>query len=165
MAELWELVDINMQKTGNTYVRGSGEPFPAGNYHVGAEIWVKTPDGKLLLTLRHPEKECGNMWECTAGSYVAGEKGAEGAARELREETGIEVSPHSLRLLGRRVRRNMIVETYLCLLDRDGVQLRLQPEEVADAKWVTPDEVENHPDMVKNIRESYRLYKSSLRSR
>ena len=162
MAELWELVDINMQKTGATYIRGSGQPFPRGMYHVGAEIWVKRADGRLLLTLRHPDKECGNMWECTAGSYIAGEWGAEGAVRELREETGICADPAALRLLGRRARRNTIVETYLYLLPDGDVELKLQPEEVIDAKWAEYREVAEHPDMVRNIRESFALYKHIL---
>lgn len=158
MAELWELVDLDMKKTGNTYIRGSNAPFPPLEYHVGAEIWVKNKSGMVLLTLRHPQKECGNMWECTAGSYIAGEQGAEGACRELAEETGIKAQPQELILLGRRVRKNIIVETYLYLPDTDDIRLSLQAEEVVDARWATLDEVASHPNMVRNIRESFALY-------
>ena len=165
MAEMWELVDINMKKTGALYERGCNRSLPKGMYHVGGEIWVKNKKGQLLLTLRHPQKTSGNMWECTAGSYIEGENYTEGAARELMEEIGIKADIKDLHLMGRRVRRSIIVETYIYCLDSDDAQLSLQPEEVVDAKWVDIDDIKAHPNMVRNIKESFVLYEHILRAK
>ena len=92
--ELWDARDREGNLLGFDLVRG--EPIPAGVYHLVAEVYAVTTDGQVLVTRRHPEKSFGGLWEVTGGSVLKGEGPVEGALRELREETGIAVSPEDL---------------------------------------------------------------------
>ena len=63
MDELWELVDIDGNKTGIVIERGTNILIPQGMYHIAVDIRTKSKDGKILLTQRHPNKEWGLKWE------------------------------------------------------------------------------------------------------
>jgi dATP pyrophosphohydrolase len=56
-------------------------------------VLVHTPDGKVLLIERADRS---GFWQSVTGSQHAGETLAETAARELREETGIDASRYRL---------------------------------------------------------------------
>ncbi len=85
--ELWDAYDREENPLGFDLVRG--EPLPEGVYHLVAEIYSVTPDGRVLTTRRDPNKNYGGSWEITGGSILKGETPVQGALRELREETGI----------------------------------------------------------------------------
>ena len=166
MGELWELVDINENKTGVMIERGTNTPIPKGMYHTAVDIWTKSKDGKILLTQRHPNKEWGLKWECSGGAMIKGERSIDGARRELQEETGIEVSEEELIYLGKSVMTEYqcIMYTNLVQLTED-VELNLQPEEVVDAKWVEIGELENmKEEIVKSVWDRYLQFKDKLLS-
>lgn len=137
--ELWDLINIKKEKTGIIHERGKESTIPNGMYHLVVDIWVKKPNGDILLTQRHPNKSYGLLWECSGGSVVTGESSIEGARRELLEETGINADIDKLIYLGDTVREYWIVDTYLYVTDSNDVKLSLQAEEVVDAMWVSPD--------------------------
>ena len=143
MAEIWELVDENKKKTGILHERAYSEMIPKGLYHIVVEIWTKTKDGELLLTQRHPQKPMGLLWECTMGSVIVGEESAEGAARELAEETGICAREEDLIYLGDTFHTNWIVDSYL-YLPEEKPTLCLQKEEVVDARFVKIADMDAH---------------------
>ena len=87
--ELWDAYDREGSPLGFDLVRG--EPVPAGVWHLVAEIYPVTRDGRVLVTKRHPDKSWGGQWEYTGGAVRKGETPLEGARRELREETGLDV--------------------------------------------------------------------------
>ena len=60
---------------------------------VSVLVMVHTPDGKVLLLERADRP---GFWQSVTGSQHAGETLPETAARELREETGIEASSYQL---------------------------------------------------------------------
>ena len=166
MDELWELVDIDGNKTGIVIERGTNILIPQGMYHIAVDIWTKSKDGKILLTQRHPNKEWGLKWECSGGAVIKGESGIDGARRELQEETGIKVSEEELIYLGKSIMagHQCIMYTYLVQLT-DDVKLNLQPEEVVDAKWVEISELENmKEDIVKSVWDRYLQFKDKLSS-
>ena len=92
--ELWDAYDREGNPLGFDIVRG--EPMPEGVYHLVAEIFAVTTDGRVLITKRHPDKTWGGYWEYTGGSVVKGETPLPGAIRELREETGVTVSARDI---------------------------------------------------------------------
>ena len=53
--ELWDLYTKDRKLSGQTMARG--ESIPAGLYHLVVGIWTVNSQGRVLLTLRHPEKE------------------------------------------------------------------------------------------------------------
>ena len=164
MNEVWELVDINENKTGVMIERGTNTPIPQGMYHTAVDIWTKSKDGKILLTQRHPNKDWGLKWECSGGAIVAGESPVDSAKRELEEETGITVSEEKVVYLGKTIMENYqcIMYTYIVFLS-DDVELKLQPEEVVDAKWVDFVELENmKAEIVESLWDRYLQFRTKI---
>lgn len=164
MNEIWELVDINENKTGVMIERGTNTPIPQGMYHTAVDIWTKSKDGKILLTQRHPNKAWGLKWECSGGAIVAGESPVDSAKRELEEETGITVSEEKVVYLGKTIMENYqcIMYTYIVFLS-DDVELKLQPEEVVDAKWVDFVELENmKAEIVESLWDRYLQFRTKI---
>ena len=164
MREVWELVDANENITGVTLERGTATPIPQGMYHIAVDIWVKGKDGKILLTQRHPSKAWALKWKCSGGAIVKGESPADGALRELREETGIEITEDELKYVGKTVMEEYqcIMYTYLvCLID--DVQLNLQAEEVVAAKWLEISELEDmREDIVNSVWDRYLQFREKI---
>ncbi len=138
--EKWELLDENGQPTGRTIVRG--EPLLEGQYHLVEHIWIIDSKGRILLQRRADHlRLMAGMWAATGGSAIAGEDSESAARRELFEELGIRTAAGELVYGGRMRRRNSFTDIWLLYRDIDPATLRLQPEEVAEAKWATPDEL------------------------
>ncbi len=133
--EIWDLVDEQKNKTGERHDRDHADTIPKGRYHIVVQIFVRTKNGELLLTKRHPDKTFGLMWECTMGSVLTGETSREGAMRELAEETGINADGEDFIYLGDTYYDNWIVDTYLYTVSEKPI-LRLQEGEVVDAVFV-----------------------------
>ena len=137
--ELWDAYDKDFIKIdGVTLVRG--EKIPEGIYHLVADVIVRHKDGEYLLMQRDPGKHYGGMWEATAGgSAIRGETPYECAARELREETGID--SRDLVEVGREAGGQTIYVEFLCVTDCDKSSITLQEGETSDYKWVGRDEL------------------------
>lgn len=133
--ELWDAYDRNGEKTGETLIRG--EPIPEDLYHLVSCIVVRHTDGDYLLMRRAPEKVyCPNIWEIGAGgSVLKGETALESAHRELQEETGIDRGGFTY--MGRYVELDTIYEGFLCETDYPKDQIRLQPGETVDFRWLS----------------------------
>jgi len=163
MAELWELVDREKKKTGVIHERGKVEFIPEGMYHLVVEIWTKDASGKILVTKRHPNKKFGSLLEGTCGSVIKGEDSIDGAIRELHEETGILAERKNMKYLGDVFGKSNITDVYLCVLDDENPKLKLQKEEVVDAKFVTFEEFENMKDsVVPHIWNHYLKFKDKI---
>lgn len=163
MVELWDVYDADRNKLDKTHERGV--PMPEGEYHLVAEILTLNRAGKMLVTQRHPDKPLGNLWEWTGGSVVAGEGSLIGALRELEEEVGITVSEEELHLTGTIYRHDCIVDTYITRVDMPIDALRLQKEEVVDAKWVTVEEfeaMERQGEVARTVSDKYNRYKKQI---
>lgn len=140
MPEILDLYDENRKRLGKTHVRGV--PIKEGTFYLVADIWTVTFDGYFLIDKRHPNKPFGGMWECTGGAVTAGEDSVTGAIRELEEELGIKASKEELRIIHSCRCPNKFVDTYLLRKNIDIQALRLQKEEVTEAKLVTFSELE-----------------------
>ncbi len=163
MVELWDLYDEDRVLLNKKHIRGI--PVPKGEYHIVVDVWTINKGSKILITQRHPDKPFGLLWECTGGSITVGENNKMGALRELMEEIGISVNAdelipiHSIRLNDR------FVDTYITIQDICLEDLKLQPEEVVDAKFVSYAELN---EMLENglivPKERFRIYQKEFES-
>ena len=140
--ELWDLFDDDHRRTGETLRRG--EPLPPGRFHTIIGVWtIHDQLHRILLTKRHPKKLiCPNQWENTGGSILAGEDSCVGAAREVREETGMNCHCSDLTHI-RTIRiPTDFVDCYIYHTSIDPNAIVLQDGETVDWRWVTLDELE-----------------------
>lgn len=163
--EIRDLVDECRNPLGKFHTRGT--ELPPSEFHVVVEIFTINADGRILLTQRNAHKTYPLFWESTGGSITAGESSAEGAVRELEEETGIAVTPKELQYLGEIQKGNYFLDSYVFRSTRDIEigDLILQPGEVCDAKWVTLKELEDlnkRGKIVPAVWERYQLYLNEL---
>lgn len=161
--EYWDIYNEDKQLLGKTIKRG--EKLEEGEYHLVVGIWTVTPEGKILLTQRHPDKDWGLLWECSGGGVRAGESSLEGAVRELKEEIGVGVTEAELQFMGSLRTKHYFVDTYLYVTDIDLKMLNLQKEEVVDAKLVTLEEFEAMNEeglIVEAMVAEFRLYQDKL---
>lgn len=138
--ELWDIYDEDRRLTGRTMVRG--EAYPQDGYHLVVHMCVFNRRGEMLLQRRHPEKDgWPGMWDITmGGSAVAGDDSRTAAEREVLEEMGIQVDLSGVRPVLTKHRPHIFDDFYFVDMDIALEDLRLQPEEVCDAKWA--DEAE-----------------------
>lgn len=136
MPEIWDVYDEHRIQKPYTHPRG--EPLQPGDFHLVVEIWTFTPEDKLLLTLRHPDKPFGSTWECTGGSALAGEDSLTAARRELLEETGLDMSSAIPTLLTTVTDpdKHTIYDLYAVRLDFSLDDVTLQDGETVDKRLV-----------------------------
>ncbi|HWT27752.1 MAG TPA: NUDIX domain-containing protein, partial [Mobilitalea sp.] len=87
------------------------------------------------------DKSFGLFWECTGGSVTAGEDSITGALRELSEEVGITTTADDLTLINSICLKDRFVDTYITVQNVQLEDLKLQKEEVVNAKFVTYEEL------------------------
>ena len=142
--EKWDLFDRQRRPLGRTHEHS--RPLEPGCYHLVAAVCVVDGQGRMLLTLRDKAKPVyPNCWENTGGAVLAGETSLEGALRELREETGLTPSIKALRFLDTAWGTSSAVDIYLYSMEGTA-QIRLQPGETADYRWVSLEELEGMMD-------------------
>ena len=141
MPEPWDLYDQERQKTGVVHERG--EPIPQGLYHLVVSVWVVNSQGEYLMSQRHPNKPYPKYWECTGGSVLAGESSLQGAVREVKEELGLLLDANTARLIyqTRRDASQDFYDVWLFHSDTPTTVLKLQSNEVIDAKWLSKEAI------------------------
>ncbi|TQR15303.1 GNAT family N-acetyltransferase [Psychrobacillus soli] len=139
--EVWDIFNENREKTGETHIRG--EDLQEGDFHQVVHVWIMNEDGQLLIQRRQPWKiGWANMWDCSAaGSALMGETSEMAAIREVKEELGIDLEMSSSEILFTIKFPRGFDDHFLVVQDIDIEDIILQYEEVADAKWVTMEEV------------------------
>ena len=87
--EVWDLYDVNRQKTGETCSRGC--TLPDGRFHLVVNVCVFNDQGAMLIQQRQSSKvPYPDLWTLSSGGCaIAGETSAMAASRELQEEIGI----------------------------------------------------------------------------
>lgn len=162
--EIWDLYDEKREPLGKTHVRGS--EFNDGEYYVCAEVWIVTPDGKLLIQQRHREKKLGGWWEVCGGGVNAGETTQLAAVREVQEELGIYLNMDEIKYFTTYQAKNYFMDLFIVKREIDVKDLRLQLDEVSDVKLVTQQEFEDlvkeGNQIVKTIAKRYEILKDEL---
>ncbi len=138
--EKWDILNANGEFVGKTTLRGKCN-LKAGEYHLVVHIWVVSSTGELLIQRRSENKKLmPGEWAATGGAAISGEDSYTAANRELYEELGIPSNKKTLKKLVRIRRRNSLLDIWFIMSDVNANELRLQKDEVAEARWVSRSE-------------------------
>ena len=144
--EKWDLYDKHFNVVGE-HIRG--EEMPDGCYHLVVHIWIKNKNGQYLISQRSASRPNNPLkWECQGGSVLKGEDSLHGALREVKEEVGIDLLPENgkvvfskIRHVIRGVKFNDMMDVWLFDYDGDADLQKATTPEVAQTKWLYPDEI------------------------
>jgi isopentenyldiphosphate isomerase len=120
-----------------------------GVWHRCSHIWVVNSKNEILCNQRSFTKDSSpGVWDLYFGGHIlAGMEADESALRELEEESGIKASKEDLvfnEICKHESKRSMNREfQYVYVYRWDGriVDLKLEQEEIRDAKWVPAGEL------------------------
>lgn len=170
--EYIDVLDENGNKTGEKKLKAV--VHRDGDWHKGVHVWILNSKGELLIQKRsgkvqnHP-----NLWTmaCT-GHASAGENSQTTAARELREELGVQVEGDSIQFLFNFKNQyvlnnglyinNEIDDVYLIHQDLDLSSLKIDADEVSNLKFIDQKVLRNtiytkefvpHPEEYKKLFE------------
>ena len=147
---LQELIDVLTAEGQPTGIRKpKNEIHRDGDWHRAAHIWIIARDGRFLLQRRSLRKENNpGLWDVSAAGHLsAGESAIEAAVRETFEELGLRLDARDLEFV-RTLRQLSILnnntyfdnefhDIFVMRRDVDVTSLKLDPEEVAEVKWVS----------------------------
>ena len=144
--ELWDLYDEKRNVIGE-HIRG--EELPENGYHLVVHIWIKNKKGQYLIAQRSPNREKNPLlWECQGGSVLKGENSCAAAMREVKEEVGIDLEKEKGKVVFSKTRHyvngkkfNDIMDVWLFEYDGSVDLKKATTDEVAQVKWMYPDDV------------------------
>ena len=90
--EVWDLYDIDRQKTKKTMKKS--EKFPKGDYYsLRVHLCLFNKKGEMLIQQRHSSKKhWPNLWDLTlSGGAIAGDNSRKAITREIKEELEVEI--------------------------------------------------------------------------
>lgn len=156
--EIWDAYDKYGNKLGFDQFRD--EPIPEGVYHIVVEIYAITDNNEVLITQRHPNKPWALKWEITGGSTLKGETPEQGAIRELKEETGIEVTDSDLNFVYSYIYKNVpsIYKCFVVFINKEKTKIQLQEGETVDYRYLPYNEFKQFietDDYVNSIKERF----------
>lgn len=165
--EFWDIYDKNKVRTGRTMKRNDW-CLKDDEYHLTVLGVVATPDHKFLITKRVMTKAWApGWWEVSGGAAMAGEESLEAVIREVKEETGLDVSEAEGGYQFTYHRENpgegdnYFVDVYRFILDFDESDLNLQEAETDGYMLATLDQIKDfaeqgiflHYDSIKAVFE------------
>lgn len=165
--EYWDIYDSNKQKTGRKMKRNDWI-LQSGEYHLSVLGVVSRPDGKFLITQRAFDKEWApGWWEVSGGAVQAGESSKEAVRREVKEETGLDVTGAKGGFVFSYHRENpgkgdnYFVDVYRFELEFKEKDVIIQREEAVDFRIASLDEIKMfakegiflHYDSIKQVFE------------
>ncbi len=135
--EYWDIYDKDKMRTGRTMKRNDWQ-LQEGEYHLTVLGVIARPDGRFLITKRVETKAWApGCWEVPGGAAMAGEDSLTAVKREVREETGLDVTGWEGGYLFTYRRENpgegdnYFVDVYRFVADFSMEEVRLQEAETA----------------------------------
>jgi 8-oxo-dGTP diphosphatase len=126
------------------------------NFHEVSTVIV-VDHNKFLILQRSKEVNSGSgFWNFPGGSVEPGEPLEVAGTRELKEESGIDVDPKSLKYVGNISRGELRVHFFITSEFSGELDINY---ESSDYRWITAEEVQNylfpggtlHPDLINEI--------------
>ena len=163
--ELWDIYDENKERTGATMKHNDWNMKP-GEFHLTVLGVLMRPDGKYLITRRRMDKEwAAGWWEVPGGGVRAGEDSKDAVIREIKEETGIDVTnaEGGYAFTYKRVNPdegdNYFVDVYRFVMDIDEKDVSFQEAEIDGHMFATREQIESfakegkflHYDSIKQV--------------
>ena len=143
--ELWDIYDINKNKTGKVIDRNSNERLKDGEYHLVVAAIIIDSKERILLSKRSKFKQkYPLMWECSGGACISKETSLEAILRELKEELGLNLKKTEA-IFYKTIRDDIAKDFKDLWIFRKNVEindLEFTDNEVIDARWVTIEECE-----------------------
>jgi ADP-ribose pyrophosphatase YjhB (NUDIX family) len=106
---------------------------------------IVNDDGRILAIRRQDN----GHWEPPGGVLELNETLEEGLVREIREETGLTVTPDRLTGVYKNMERGVLALVFRC---SSANGLAGQSEEAAEIAWLTPDQIEERMDQAYAVR-------------
>lgn len=133
--EYIDLYTREKQNTGMTAIRGAG--LPTGYYQLIVFVCIFNSEGRMLIQQRSlDKKECPGIWDVSVGGGVqSGETSAMAAARETKEELGLEIDFTQEAPYLTLYYEQCIHDIYIIRKDVAESEMSLQPEEVRQVIW------------------------------
>lgn len=166
--ERWDIYDKDKKITGRTMKRNDWV-LKDDEYHLTVLGVVMNREGKFLITKRKMDKAWApGWWEVSGGAAMAGESSLEAVRREVKEETGLDVTDADGGFFFSYHRENpgegdnYFVDVYRFVMDFDIDDVHLQEEETDGCRIVTPEEIEElgregiflHYDSIRKVFEA-----------
>lgn len=148
--EYMDVYNENKEKTGRIVDRKT--PLKKGEFMMYVlAILERSEDGQILITRRSLDKKwAAGAWEIPGGGSIAGETSLEAVAREVMEETGLDVSVCDdaqkkpiYSYVNEDLERgdNYFVDIYHFRFSFDEKDVNIQKSEAIDHKFATIDEI------------------------
>lgn len=164
-----EMIDILDETNGDLTgeIISKNEAHKTGKWHGSIHIIIINKDStRTLLQKRCAEKKLyPNMWDIAVGGHIsAGETAILTAERELQEELGLNIKDFEIKQIDRvkeqlnnnGIISNEFVTIYIVKGDIDISDIKLQKEEVSEAKWCSKDELNqliSNKEILPHVRE------------
>lgn len=163
--ELWDIYDKNKKPTGRTMERNNW-CLKDDEYHLTVLGVILRPDGRFLITKRVMTKAWApGWWEVSGGAAMAGETSLEAVKREVKEETGLDVSNAQGGYMFTYHRENpgegdnYFVDVYRFIIDFKDEELCLQEAETDGYMLATSEQIRElaeegiflHYDSIKEV--------------
>ena len=145
--EYIDIYDSDKRLTGLRLPRK--DYFLSENQYAVIVVALIETSGHLFLTTKRSEdkKWAAGWWEIPGGGVLAGETSEHAVLREIREETGLDVSGAEGGLMYTYARKNLkkgdnyFVDIYHFHMDFTEESVHVNPREVTDFKLMTWDEM------------------------
>lgn len=146
-----ELIEV-LDKFGNStgIIKNKSEIKEKGLFHKGTSIIILNKNNEILLHKRSANKKVyPNLWSCFVRGHVkAYETSIDACIRETEEEIGIKLNKKDIKLLyslkdedkiNKKYINNIFFDNFIIVLDIKLKDIRLQKEELKDAKFIKFD--------------------------
>jgi len=146
MSEMIDIYDENRQKTGLVLPRKT--KLTKGQFMLYVIALIQNESGEYLITQRTMDKKwAAGHWEIPGGGAAAGETAFEAVCREVREETGLDVSAceekviYSYRNEDLDRGDNYFTDIFVLQKDFTLEDVHVDPHEVMDVKLADINEI------------------------